>query len=348
MKVKSEGTKIAAETFEVESERKSVSEKDIATLNNYADQKLQETTQLSEVMNTMPPTVQRGGIYLVSAAVGLTSILLYFSKVPVWIESPGNIVPEAYNVSVTAAKPGVVTAVKAKAGQQLAKDATLLEIKPAISDDSDTVGSQAETWQAIQQKELEITQTKIELAQLQMQLTKTEEDANPQDLVGSIEKIKALEAEVAGMKSKNSYPLSSVANNKITMPQAGIVSQLKVDQLGESIARDTVVATVIPDTNNLVVETVISDRNIATIKPGMPARIKIDAYDFREFGTIPALISQVIPNLDRPGEFIVILDLLKNKLTQKGQEINLLPGLNVQVEINAEEKRLLELLFSKQ
>lgn len=289
MKIKPKAVEITPEALEIDSEpigvavegteiiparQTSVSEKDIATLNNYADKKLQESTQLSEVMNTVPSIVQRGGIYLISAAVGLTSVLLYFSKVPVWIESLGNIVPKADNITVISAEPGIVTAVRAKVGQRLAENATLLEIKPTSDNDSDV-------------------------------------------------------------------------NNKVTMPQVGTVSQLGVDKPGDMIERDTVVATVIPDTNRWVVETTVSDRDIAAIKPEMLARIKVDAYDFREFGTIPAQVSQVTPNLERPGEFNVTLDLLENKLTNNGAEIALLPGLNVQVEMQTEKKRLLNLLFSK-
>ncbi|NJL51308.1 MAG: HlyD family efflux transporter periplasmic adaptor subunit [Hydrococcus sp. SU_1_0] len=367
MKVKPKAVEVAPEAFEIESEaigvalegteiipakQSAVSEKDIATLNNYADKKYQETTQLSEVMDTVPSIVQRGGIYLISAAVGLTSVLLYFSKVPVWIESPGNIVPEADNIFITTATPGIVTAVKAKVGQQLAKDSTLLEIKPTDSNNPETVTpQQAQTWQALQQKELEITQSKIQLAKLQMQFmpqAKDDADTNAQALVSLTAKIKNLEAEVASIKAKLENPLPSVANNRITMPQAGIVSQLKVNKPGELIAQDTLVATVIPDTNRLTVETLVSDRDLAALKPGMTARIKVNAYDFRQFGTIPAQITEIIHNLDRPGEFKVVLNLLPSKLTYEDQKVDLSPGLNVQVEIAAGKKRLSEILFSKQ
>jgi multidrug resistance efflux pump len=328
----------------------SVNEKDIATLNNYADKKVQEISQLSEVMTTMPSMVQRGGIYFISAAVGFTSILLYFSKVPVWLDAQGNIVPEIENTLVTATESGIITAIMAKAGQRLDKDATLFEIKPTRSDSTTMVGSQQlQTWQTLQQKELDITREKIQLARLELRLkspTKID-NANHQDIINLTEKIQDLQTEIANIKTKIENPLPSTIKNKITMPQAGIVSQLKVNKTGEFISKDTVVATIIPDADRLIVEAVVSDRDIASIKLGMKARIKIDAYNFHDFGTIPAQVSQIIPNLDNQGEFIIVLDLLKNTITHDGQEITLLPGLNVQVEINAEEKRLLELLFSK-
>ena len=365
MKVTPKAVEITPEPFEVESDnigiavegteiipaqQKSVSEKDIATLNNYADKKLQETTQLSEVMNTVPSVVQRGGIYLISAAVGLTSILLYFSKVPIWIEASGTIFPKAEDIFVQSEQAGIVTAIKTKVDRKLAKDATLIEIKPTRSSLSDQVTQiQLKRWQTLHQKELEVTQNEIRLARLELKLqsqTKTGKDQarNTTELEA---KIKNLQTEISTIKTKLANPLPSAAKDKITMPQTGIVNQLNIQKIGQPVSKDAIVATVIPDNARLTVEAVISDRDIAAVKPEMTARIKINAYDFREFGTIPAQVREVTPQLDRPGEFKVVLDLLQNKLTQNGETIKLQPGLTVQVEMQTEKKRLLQLLFDK-
>lgn len=271
-----EAVEIGSVTEIIPAVRSSVEEKDIATLDNYADKKFQETTQLSEVLSTMPSIVQRGGIYLISTAIGLTSILLYFSKVPIWIEAPGNIVPETKKIFVRTTAQGMVTAIKTKVGQKLQKNATLLTIEPINPD------------------------------------------------------------------------TNSRSSRNVTMPQPGIVRELNLDSPGQLISAQTIVASITPDTNKLTVEAIVSDRDLAAIQPGMTARIKVNAYDFRKFGTIPAQITEIIPNLDRPGEFKLILDLLPSKLTYGDQKINLSPGLNVQVEIAAGKKRLSEILFSKQ
>lgn len=70
----------------------SVSDKDIATLDTFAEKNLQ-ATQISEVMMASPTLVQRGAIYFISAALGLSFCLLYFAKVPVWVSARGKIIP---------------------------------------------------------------------------------------------------------------------------------------------------------------------------------------------------------------------------------------------------------------
>ena len=222
-------------------------------------------------------------------------------------------------------------------------------MKPTTSNLNPVASSrELQTWQALQQTELEITQGKIQLAQLELQLKSPTEidDADPQEIINLQENMERLQTEIAQIKTAIEAPLPTT-QNKITMPQAGMVSQLKVKRIGQLISEGTVVATIIPNTNRLIVEARVADRDIAAIKLGMKARIKVDAYNFHDFGTIPAQVSQIMPDLDHQGEFIVVLDLVKEKISNDGEEIELLPGLNVQVEINAENKRLLELLFSK-
>jgi multidrug resistance efflux pump len=350
MKVIPEAVEISSGTEIIPAVESSVREKDIATLNNYAEKKFQETTQLSEVMSTVPPILQRGGIYLISTAVGLTSILLYFSKVPIWVEASGSIVvPQTESLLMTAPATGVVTVVGAKTGQRLAKNATLLKIEPAKSQENRAIAfKQLQTWQTLQQMELQITQEKIELAKIELRLKyQNKVDRDRPDIANLTQKIEQLETEIATLKTKIDHPVLSTAQNTVVLPEAGTIAQLKVNQPGQLVSQGNIVATVIPDRGRLIVESTIGDRDLAAVKPGMIARVKVSAYDFREFGTIPAQVREVTPQLNRPGEFKVALDLLVDKLTQDGEVIALQPGLNVQVEMQTQKKRLLQLLFSK-
>lgn len=331
-----------------------VNEKDIATLNNYADKKLQESTQLSEVMSTMPSIVQRGGIYLISTAVGLTSILLYFSKVPIWVEAPGSIVVQnSESLSRTAPTSAVVKAAMAKTGQRLEKNATLLKVESAKS--------QLNTLQAIeklqagqisQQQELQITQQKLELVKLELtRKYQNKVDIDRLDISDLSQQIEQLETELTTLKTKLDRSLSSTVQNTVVLPKRGTISQLKVNQPEQPVSpentKGNILATVVPEHPPLTIEAMISDRDIASIKLGMTVRVKVNAYDFRKFGTVSAQVRGVTPQPKRPGEFKLALDLLENKLTQDEEIVILQPGLTVQVEMQTEEKRLLNLLFSK-
>lgn len=247
----------------------SVSEKDIATLNNYADKKLLETNELSEVMSTVPSKIQRGGIYLVSAVVGFAAIMLYFGRIPVWVNARGNIAPKV-TVPIIAEENGVVTEIKAEVGEQLPKNATVFKVK-----------------------------------------------------------------------SEN-LKQSSINDYQFTMPEKGIIAALEIDNPGQKIFKGGFLGTIIPSENNFIVKANISEKDISSIKPGMEALVKIDAYNFHQYGSISARVNQIIPDMKQPGNFIITLDLIKDN-----QKINLLPGLNAQVEIQVKESSLYSILFSK-
>ncbi len=106
-----------------------VREEDIATLDNFADKKLQEATELSEVMAVDPPLVQREGIYLISGLLAVTLSLLYFGKVTVWAKAKGSIIPEGESIPVQALR-----SVLARVGDRLPKNAPLLTLDTSQSD----------------------------------------------------------------------------------------------------------------------------------------------------------------------------------------------------------------------
>ena len=184
----------------------SISEQDIATLDTFAEKTLQ-ARQISEVMMAQPSLVLIGAIYFISAALGLSSCLLYFGKVPVWVSARGKI----------------ISAAKAMPAQE----------------------------------------------------------------------------------SKSS---------RVNTP--------------------------------LVVKASVPNKDIGFIKVGMAARIKVDAYPFGQFGSVPARVQQIVP-VGNEDNFTMTLKLLQDSIKADEDEIQLFPGLTVQAEVQTRNQSLLELLFSQ-
>lgn len=334
----------------------SVTEQDIATLNNYAEKKRQERTELSEVMSTVPAIVHRGGLYLISAAVGFTAIVFSFGRIPVWIDARGVLVPEVGNIPVLAEETGVVTEVFADVGQQLPQDAALFKLNPEPATLTPVIApEQLQALQAVQEKELEIVQEKLQLVQLELYLNAQHDLSEQhyqqipshyqQEVVELTAQLDDLQTQIAMIQAQ--IDPHATGGSIITAPQAGMIVDLAVTAPGQLVSRGSVVAVIIPGENQLTVEANISERDISSIRVGMDAQIKVDAYNFQQYGDIPAQVTRVLPDLERPGNFIVALDLLENKQPRDRPEMTLLPGLNVQVEIQVEERRLFELLLGQ-
>jgi hypothetical protein len=68
-----------------------VSDDDLATLDKFATKKSQ--SQLSAVIVAEPSVVQRSLVYFICSTLFISLGILYFIKVPTWVESLGKIIP---------------------------------------------------------------------------------------------------------------------------------------------------------------------------------------------------------------------------------------------------------------
>ena len=103
--------------------------------------------------------------------------------------------------------------------------------------------------------------------------------------------------------------------------------------------------TIAPGGASLMVETSVSNRDIGFVRPGVTARIKVDAFPYQQFGTARAQVVKVLPAAGTSSSFVVQLDLLDQALTIDGSEHRLFPGLTVQADLVTGRQRLLDVLF---
>lgn len=97
----------------------------------------------------------------------------------------------------------------------------------------------------------------------------------------------------------------------------------------------------------LITKAAIPNKDIGFVKVGMPARIKVDAYPFQQFGSVPARVQQIVPNIGNEDNFTITLELLQDFIIVDDHEIRLFPGLTVQAEIQTRNQRLFELLLNQ-
>ena len=155
--------------------------------------------------------------------------------------------------------------------------------------------------------------------------------------------------EVAAALKTTEMKLKMAANQvsltSVTMPVAGMIAEMKVANTGELLTSGALVATVVPDGVPLVVEAALPNRDIGFVKPGIEGRVKVDAYPFQQFGTLPARVRSVLPGLGSQNNFTIELELLATRIVTRDGELPLFPGLAVEVELLTSRQRLLNLLL---
>lgn len=79
----------------------------------------------------------------------------------------------------------------------------------------------------------------------------------------------------------------------IVAPMAGIVKNIKVTTLGGVVRQGDEILQILPTEDDLVVEAKVKPADMAAMKVGLPAKVKLDAYDYSIFGSMKGTVTYV-------------------------------------------------------
>ncbi|MEM8651353.1 MAG: HlyD family type I secretion periplasmic adaptor subunit [Pseudomonadota bacterium] len=141
-----------------------------------------------------------------------------------------------------------------------------------------------------------------------------------------------------------------VARTDIRSPVDGVVNTLAINTIGSFVQPGTVIAEVVPTSDELLVEARIAPKDIAFIRQGQPALVKITAYDFSIYGGLDADVSTVTADSvvdQQTGEafFQVIVKTDKSYVENNGKRYEITPGLISSVDIITGRKTILHYLL---
>ena len=106
------------------------------------------------------------------------------------------------------------------------------------------------------------------------------------------EKTKAL-SELSVIEETIRGATDRVARTDIRSPVDGVINTLDVNTVGAYLQAGSVIGGVVPTSETLLVEARISPRDVAFVRPGQPALVKISAYDFSVYGGIEGEVANI-------------------------------------------------------
>ena len=141
-----------------------------------------------------------------------------------------------------------------------------------------------------------------------------------------------------------------VQRTDISSPVDGVINTMEVNTLGSFVQPGTVVAEVVPTSEELFVEARISPNDVAFVVPGQNALVKVSAFDFSIFGGLNGEVVNVSPDsiVDQmTGEpyFEVRIKTTRSSLLKDGVEFNITPGMICTVDIMTGRKTILSYLL---
>ncbi|MBW8908531.1 HlyD family type I secretion periplasmic adaptor subunit [Mesorhizobium sp. RCC_202] len=193
--------------------------------------------------------------------------------------------------------------------------------------------------ETIKKSKAAITEAQLQVDELGLQL---KQEALG-DLTQALADLSVVDETIRGATDK-------VARTDIRSPVDGIVNTLDVNTLGAFVQPGAVVAGIVPTSETLLVEARVSPRDVAFIRPGQDALIKITAYDFSIFGGIAGKVSNITADSlvdQKTGEpyYQVRVATEKSTLARDGKTYSIIPGMICSVDIKTGRKTILTYLM---
>jgi adhesin transport system membrane fusion protein len=140
-----------------------------------------------------------------------------------------------------------------------------------------------------------------------------------------------------------------LARTAIRSPVNGIIKQIKVNTVGGVTQPGMELMEIVPIEDNLLVEARVRPADIAFLRPGQEAMVKITAYDFSVFGGFPAVLELIsadtITNEKGDAFYLIMVRTKANTLTRHKEQMPIIPGMMATVDIKTGKKTILSYLL---
>jgi membrane fusion protein, adhesin transport system len=160
-------------------------------------------------------------------------------------------------------------------------------------------------------------------------------------------------AEQAAISAANTALQDRVTRTLVRAPLAGIVKQVKVATVGGVVQPGMDLVEIVPLDDTLLVEARVRPADIAFLRPGQQAMVKLTAYDFSIYGGFPATLEHISADTltpDKPGErsdsyYQIRVRTRQNKPSGHDEVLPILPGMVATVDVQTGKKTVLHYLL---
>ncbi|MDO9226588.1 MAG: HlyD family type I secretion periplasmic adaptor subunit [Pseudomonadota bacterium] len=194
----------------------------------------------------------------------------------------------------------------------------------------------------------EVLKLQRQVADVQGQITnrrnKYFQDAQA-DLAKAQEELESVEQVLAQRREQLAY-------TEVRAPMDGVVRNVRLTTQGGVAKPGDEILQIVPLEDDLIVEAKVRPADIAFIKPGLPATVKLDAYDYSIYGSLQGAVSYISADTlneeTRAGDMAYYRVQVKtrdhNLSSRTNERIDIQPGMTATVEIKTGRQTVLRYL----
>lgn len=199
----------------------------------------------------------------------------------------------------------------------------------------------------------ELNAAKLAIPRIQAYLTENKNKLAEMKIRFRTEALKELnetKAELDRTKASTLALEDRVTRTRILSPVKGTIKQLKISTIGGVIQPGMDLLEIVPIDDTLLVEAEVLPADIAFLRPGQDAMVKLTAYDFSIYGGLKAKLEHIsadtiINEEDKKSYYVIRLRTDKNYLEKNGEKLNIITGMNADVDILTGKKTVLDYLM---
>ncbi|WP_310618371.1 HlyD family type I secretion periplasmic adaptor subunit [Flexibacterium corallicola] len=194
------------------------------------------------------------------------------------------------------------------------------------------------------------TESLFRLASEQAELESQKEEIKTQEHEDILNELTERIAELSVITESIRAARRKLAQTDTFSPVDGVVNKIEVNTGGAFVTAGTEVMDIVPNGESLLFEAELNPKDIAFIRSGQPAVIKISAYDFATYGGLDGQVAHVSADAHQDEEtgetyYSVIIQSKDSYIELNGKRYPLMPGMMGQVDILTGEKSILSYLL---
>ena len=170
--------------------------------------------------------------------------------------------------------------------------------------------------------------------------------------VDAANELSKIESELAQTQEILTAREDQVQRTVVAAPVRGTVKNIRMNTRGGVIPPGGDIMEIVPLEDKLLVEAKIRPHDVAFLRPGLPATVKITAYDYSIYGALDGHVELISPDTlreERKSEeesyYRVLVRTTNSVLRSGGTELPIIPGMTASVEIRTGEKTVMDYIL---
>ncbi len=156
-------------------------------------------------------------------------------------------------------------------------------------------------------------------------------------------------AEMAGLVEELPALRDRVSRTEVRAAIDGVVNRVLVTTVGGVVKPGEPLVEIVPRDDSLLIATEISPADIAFLRAGQKARVKLTAYDYRTYGALEGRLEYISPdaieNDDGQRVYIVHVRTDADSLATKDGELPIIPGMVAEVDVLNGKRSVLDYIL---